>query len=352
MKGRKPTLLDVAGSAGISRATASAVLGGRSEAMRISVRTQERVRRAAGRLGYRVNLHARRLRSGRTWTIGVLVAHLGDVWYGMLTNALDVALSRAGYAMLLATAENRPGRYGACLDLLEANGVDGVIFVGGALPVRQLAEELDELPALWIPGDTGYAKIPAVGIDFRDATRMLVEHLVELGHRRFGYVGFSLRQADSRLRLAGLRGALEAHGLSIDREAVQLARSVAGLGSTRGGYTATRAVLARRGDLTAVLAFDDNTALGAIQAAAELGLKVPADVSIVGLDDTPYAALATPALTTIRYPMRKVAGLAVKTVVGLIDGDTPPTEDERFVRGKLIVRSSTAPPRARRRRRT
>ncbi|MFH0965539.1 MAG: LacI family DNA-binding transcriptional regulator [Planctomycetota bacterium] len=356
MRPRNPTLLDVARRAEVSRATASAVLGGRADAMKISSPTRVRVLAAAKALRYRPNLHARRLRARRSRVIGVLVAHLGDVWYGMLTNELDVALARARNSMLLATAENRPGRCHACLDLLTENAVDGVVFVGGALPVRRLLRDLSPLPSLWIPGNPRLRGTLSVGMDPDHAASLLVDHLAALGHTRFAYVGFSPRQVDSSLRLRSLRTALASFSLSLDPDCVALAPRVAGIASTQSGYRAAHDLLARRPDVTALVAFDDNTALGAIGAARDLGRSVGCDLSIVGLDDNPYAALANPPLTTVRYPVRAVARAAASSILRLIDpaippqpGSSdcgtagPPPPNPLWIPGELVIRSSTGP---------
>ena len=340
---QKITLLDVAAKAGVSRATASAVMGGRADAMHISQATRKRVRAAARRLGYRANLNARRLRSGRSRVIGVLAAHLGDIWYGMLVNELDACLHRAGFSMLLATAESRPGRGRGCLDNLLANSVEGIVFVGSALPVPDLLGDGAGIPSVWIGGDPGFSGSVAVGIDEAHAGEQLATHLAGLGHRTFGYVGFGKRQTDSPRRLAACRQALRAQGLSLPREHVALARSVAGLASAQGGREAGGRLLRKAPEVTAVVAFDDNTAFGVMQAAVELGRVVGKDLSVVGLDDNPYAALVTPSLTTVRFPMRAVVQSAVDVMVGMCGcpGSAPP--GPKLVPGELVIRESTGP---------
>ena len=184
MRKKKVTLVDVAKEAEVSVPTASAVLGGRADEIQIAQATRKRVRAAAKKIKYRPNIHARRLRACRTRVIGVLVAHLGDIWYGMYLNELDRALLETGYSMLLATGENRPGRYEACLNLLEENSVDGVIFVGGALPVKKLVAQVPDLPSVWIGGDAQYRGSTILGPDTEKAARLIIEHLVSLNSSR------------------------------------------------------------------------------------------------------------------------------------------------------------------------
>jgi len=351
MRKKKVTLVDVARGAGVSVPTASAVLGGRADEIQIAQATRKRVRAAAKKIGYRPNIHARRLRALRTRVIGVLVAHLGDIWYGMYLNELDRALLKTGYSMLLATGENRPGRYEACLHLLEENSVDGVIFVGGALPVKKLVEQVPDLPSVWIGGDPQFRGTTILGADPEQAARLIVEHLVEAGHKRFGYVGFSSRQTDSRVRLAFIRRVLSKYSLDIETE---LIKSVASLNSSKAGYHGAKRLLARCPEITALIGFDDNIALGAIQAAAEQGLKVGVDLSITGFDDNPYAAFATPTLTSIRCSIKETASLALTTVLSMVETKKPRPKGPLWLPCELVVRDSTGKPsrRTRKNRRT
>lgn len=343
MRRERVRLVDVAAQAKVSRATASAVLGGRAREMHISNATEMRVRRVAHDLGYRANLNARRLRSRHTNTVGVLAAHLGDIWYGQLINELDAELARAGYGMLLTTAQSRPGRHVACMEILDANSVDGTVFVGAALPVGEVLEYPAASASVWIPGLWDVPAPLGVGIDQDHAARVLVDHLVELGHTRFGYVGFSSTQADSPRRLEFCRRALATHDLDLPEECVSLAECLAGLKSQAAGHEAALELLRDAPQITAVIAFDDNTAFGVMQAASQMGRRVGKDLSVAGCDDNPYATLVSPPLTTVRYPAQAVARQAVDALIKMIRADRDKPAEHIFLPGLFVARQSTGP---------
>ena len=335
-----PRSVDVARSAGVSQKTVSRVLNGERY---VSAEVRRRVLDAAEQLGYRMNSAARALASGRSRTIGVVT--LGTALYGpaSLLIRIERAARDAGYALRVSnTVEGDPGGVsGAVASLLE-QGVDGIV-------VSEPIDEGDEgsvslsvdVPVLVLgaPGTFGGSRTVVAGVGAESLAREATEHLLDLGHVTVHHLAGPQRWFAARDRIEGWRAALSARG----REQPPV---VEGDWSAASGYAAGRQ-FASTGDVTAVFAANDDMAIGLIRALTEAGLRVPDDVSVVGFDDTPVSAYVTPPLTTVRQPFDAVAQEGLRLLVRAIekpDADPAPASDPPV---ELVVRSSTAPPPAR-----
>jgi len=338
----RPTMADVAQLAGVSKATVSLVISGRaaSSPIRISQETQERVLAAARQLGYSVNVIARNMSAERTHTLG-LVTH-DFVEYGpatILASAQAAARAHEHFLMVAGTELGADAIYEQIMRL-DSWRVDG-IFV--AIPMmgewhQALIQRLQlHIPVVWLEGAALSAGINSVGVDNVRGGKLAVEHLVALGHRRIGLIAGPHHWLAAQHRLLGWQRAMAAAGIGPADAAV-----AEGDWTTPGGYRAAHTLLDRCPDLTAIVAHNDNMALGAIRALRERGLRVPTDVSVVGYDDIPSAPYLDPPLTTVRQNLARVGQVAVDLLIQA--GHDPALIRQETVTPELIVRESSAYP--------
>jgi len=344
---QRPTLRDLASHLDLSPATISLVLNHSPVADAIPEETQQRVFSAARELGYRPNYIAVSLRSKRTNSIGVLVPEISDPWAAEIVSGIESHLLANGYHYLV-TSHRRSTRnlLQDDLELLTRRGVDGMILV---------ATEVDEsplLPAVVISGHRRVEGLSNVVIDHDRAARLALEHLKDLGHRRIALFRGQPGSSDTEDRARAIFKAAAALGLKIPPElTLQLSGEeeeevFAPDAAFHEGYAFGKKLLRRRVDFTALFAFDDASAIGAIRAFMDAGIRVPEDVSVVGFDDIQNAAYHNPRLTTVRQPLREMGRTAARVLLERIDG--PEKMDDSFVivQPELIVRDSTGPARA------
>lgn len=338
----RPTMADVAELAGVSKATVSLVISGRAACspIRISQETQARVLAAAQKLGYSVNVIARNMSAERTHTLG-LVTH-EFVEYGpatILASAQAAARAHDHFLMVAGTEPDVDAIYEQIMRL-DSWRVDG-IFV--AVPMigdwhQALFRRLQlHIPVVWLEGAALSPTIHSVGVDNIRGGELAVEHLVALGHRHIGLISGPHHWLAAQHRLLGWQRAMAAAGLDPADGAM-----AEGDWTTPGGYHAARSLLDRCPGLTAIVAHNDNMALGAMRALHERGLRVPADVSIVGYDDIPSAPYVDPPLTTVRQNLARVGQVAVDLLIEA--GRDPALVRQEAVTPELIVRESSAPP--------
>ena len=359
---RAVTIVDVARLAAVSPATVTRVLQGRSS---VRPETRRRVEEAIEALDYRPDHIARALVTRSSATVGMLLPSSGDSFWGEVAAGIEERASEAGFSVLFANAHGSAARELAMIELFLAKRVDGIIIAGaagdpgawfgrGALDVPVVLVNWD---AAFHPQDVEAAQVLPPGgmaatiaaeaarrggfshIAFDDvgASRMLVDHLVGLGHERIAFVG-GIPIRPSLLRLLGFRQALEEAGL-------RPGPVVACEETLEAGRDAAGALLGRPGAPTAIVAYSDLVAIGVIRGAHALGVRVPEDVSVVGYDDIEVAAFVEPPLTTVRQPKREMGRRAMEWILrGLSGGRVP---DHETLPGQLVVRSSTGPTRAR-----
>jgi DNA-binding LacI/PurR family transcriptional regulator len=325
------TIHDVARRARVSVSTVS-----RAFTMPEVVReaTRSRVLEAARELGYRPNRAARSLITGRTGNLGVIVPDLGNPFFPAVLKGAQVQAREADHAVFLADTDEDP-RLEADLIRAMAKQVDGVLLCSPRLAPADLDEVLGLTSLVLlnrrVPG------VPAVVMDSADGMRQAVEHLAALGHRRCAFLEGPRNSWSNRERRRGLRAAARAHGI----EAAELGPFAPRF---EAGMQAADVALAAR--VTAVLAFNDLMALGVLSRLADRGVAVPAEMSVVGFDDIPMAAMCAPSLTTVAMPMEQAGRAAVALLLDrLAGGARADGQPPRLLLGtQLIVRSSTAPP--------
>ncbi|MET9775035.1 LacI family DNA-binding transcriptional regulator [Streptomyces sp. NPDC006367] len=330
----RPTSRDVAQAAGVSQAAVSLVLGDKWRG-RVSEPTARRVREAAHALGYRPNLAARNLRLGRTRTVLLVVPALTTEFFaGVYTGAARVAAEH-GFGVVLYPSPQGVGPARDPFASAQA-ALDGIIASSMAADALT-ALRGDLLPLVMLDSDPeGSLGAATVNLDIADAIRQITEHLLSLGHRRFLHLAadvpswtFQVRARELTARLAAVPGTT----LRTARAAI----------SIEDALTATEAALAAPGTRpTALVCDDDKLAAGAYKAARRLGLRIPDDLSVTGLDDLGLATAIDPELTTVRLDAELFGERGMRALLAVLEGRPPEAGD---IPVNLVVRGSTAPPR-------
>jgi LacI family transcriptional regulator len=334
---RKFTSKDVAELAGVSRTTVSFVLN-KVPDVKISPETRRRVLRAARDLDYYPTAAARSLASGKTQRIGMILGEGEDrlsadaFWPGFLAGVTAAARKR-GYRLLLQMAEDVTSRE-AYVSLIREQQVDGLILSGPRNDDPLLPELAEENFPLVLHGFLPDVTFPCVDVDNVASAQTAVKHLIDLGHRRIGFISNApLWYAGAQGRLTGYQRALEDHGIGYDPTYMRTANFLPDT-----GYRAMESLLALPSPPTAVFAAGDVIALGALSAVHAAGLEVPKDLALVGFDDLFVAAYARPPLTTIRVPTYGLGWTAAEVLVATIDGD--PEVSSVILEAELVIRES------------
>ncbi len=336
-RGRSPTVADIAAKVGISQAAVSYALAGQSSKVSKSVR--ERVLKAAKDLGYQPNPLARALRGKRTSLLGIIVRDLSATTAAELCRYLMRKAPQYGYDVVLTDAADNVDTLLRLASLMKSRLCDGVLLVG-ELPHKQMpwaSYERLGIPTVALLYDDAAWPGPRVSCDGATGLAEAIEHLLAFGHRRIAYVGSRV------LSGVGQRGKL--FSSLLQRRGIQLARElyVEADFSEQGGAQALRYLLTLGAPPSAIVACADRMALGVLHEAQRVGLRVPADLSIVGFDDNRQAALCYPALTTVHQPLADMAELALKWFQGQHRGEPDASTSLLHVTTRLIVRESTGP---------
>jgi DNA-binding LacI/PurR family transcriptional regulator len=353
MRGLRPktsavTMRDVAEESGFSPATVSVVLNNAPLARYIAPATKKRIEETAKKLGYRPNAMARFLRSKRSHSVGVMFFDITDPFCTPILRGIENALYALSYVPIFADAHNQRNRFERYLEMLLEHHVEALILVANWLVVDiHLLADLSKrnIPAATIgwelPGDT----VNSVMVDNEAGGRLALEHLVQLGHRKIAYIRGPKMIIDSGPRWRGIQKMAHSAGLEIDASLVaQLPDSLDPNSGFDGGYRITEEWLERKKKFTAVLAFDDLTALGTVRALTKAGIRVPEQCSVIGFDDVPLSALSAPSLTTVRQPLEAMGNLAVNMVMEGINAGIEKRDwvaAQQKVNPELVIRDST-----------
>ncbi|WP_405011972.1 LacI family DNA-binding transcriptional regulator [Kitasatospora sp. NBC_01539] len=325
---RRPTGRDVARLAGVSQATVSLVFSGPEAGHRVSGATRERVREAARTLGYRPQAAGRQLRLGRSGMVMLAVPNLLGPFFGRVHSGVHEEAGRRGLAVVVSSGWDSA----TLADAAVAGRFDGLLICSpddsqlGDLPTATPAVLLDADPAR-NPGR------PTVELDVAGGMADAVRHLAALGHRRIGHLRATLSAHTFRTRQAGFEAA--AAGLDVVEVGVRLNEGVPA------AREAARSLLARPDRPAAVICDDDVVASGLYQAAADLGLRIPADVSVIGIDNIPVAGLLAPPLTTVDLPGEELGRTGVTALAALLAGE--PAAPVPPLPTRLVLRASTRP---------
>jgi LacI family transcriptional regulator len=342
------TIRDVAKESGFSSTTVSIVLNNAPLARYIPAATKKRIEKAAKKLGYRPNLFARSLRSRRSNTVGVMVFDMTDPFCTLVLRGIENTLYQSSFLPILTDVHNERSRFERYLEMLLDRRVEALILLANWLFVNIdiLADlEKSSVPTVMIGQELETDSVNSVIVDNELGGHMAVEHLHSMGHRKLAFIRGPRTLADSAPRWKGVRGFAKSAGLELDPQLiVDLPESRDPISSFEVGYTLTEELIRRKRPFTALMAFDDMTAFGAIRALAKAGLRVPEHCSVIGFDDVAVSALYSPALTTVRQPMEAMGAAAVGIVTEGINSVVEKREIaavHRKMAPELAVREST-----------
>jgi LacI family transcriptional regulator len=332
------TIREIADLAGVSIATVSRVMNARDD---VSPETRELVQRIVRERGYTANRTARGLSAGRTGLIGATVPLVHPAYFSFILSGAAEALYERDMRLVLCPTQHEHDREVTLLERMMHGTTDGGLLI---LP----QESADELELLL---EHGYRfvvvdpllplneRIPAVSAAHSAGADIAVKHLLSLGHRRIAAISGPRGWIATEERLRGYQAALAAAGILPEQELLIEANF-----EIEPGLRAARRLLDLHEPPTAIFAFNDNIAIGVLQAARERGVRVPEDLSVVGFDDVEAAEIVTPPLTTIRQPLAEMGRMAVSLLERLIEGQRIEALHVEL-RTQLIVRGTTAPPR-------
>ena len=325
------TLKALAERVGLTPGTISAVLNASEASKAIPQHTQDRILLAARELNYQPNFFARTLRSKRTYTVGVIAQEIGDAYSGPIISGIESYLRDRNYFFLTGIHRHDPKLFDQYSQLLLRRGVEGFITIDLNLPHSL------PLPTVAIAGHRRYGGVTNIVLDHRRAAELAISHLLELGHERIAFMRGNPASSDSETRWQNICAVADDLDVKVRPELkLQIETEES---SPELGYGITKRLLASGEKFTALFAYNDLAAIGAIRAIREAGLEVPTDVSVVGFDDIEAANYHSPTLTTVRQPLKEMGEIAAKTLMQAIESKRG--ADEIAIKPQLMLRQST-----------
>lgn len=345
-------LRDVAKEAGVAISTASKVLSNSPAAAELSSKTKAAVRRAAKALRYRPHPIAHSLRTKKTRTVGFVAPHVPREHLGPIANGVEQVLGERDYRMLFSSADESLKKETYWLEYF-SHCVDGLVVAVEGEPAEMdvirryvSGHNLPVVVVGWHPDIPGVA---SVALDGFSGARQAVRHLLELGHRRIAYLGGRRNAKANMLRHGGYKAAIVEAGLAYEPALVREGVSAGGCEALMEiGRQRAKEILSGDRDITALFAFNDVMAAGALRGVRESGSNVPGDVSVVGFDDLYWAICLEPPLTTVRQPRHEMGRAAAELLLERLSKsgeETAASSEQRVtIEPELVVRASTAPP--------
>jgi LacI family transcriptional regulator len=341
LRGRAPSVVDVAQLAGVSIGTVSRVLSNSGHP--VGEQTRRKVLEAAAKIDYSPNALSRSLARGRTHTVGVVVHDITDSYFNEIVRGIEDVANEHGYLVLVCSSYRDPERELEYVRKLRSQRCEGIIFVGGGLRfpeyLRRLDAQLDGLSnqggvtAILAPNDLARPKIIP---DASTGIAALVDHLVQMGHRNVALIEGPRRLKTSLERAEAFEAAMRRHRIEPDPELRTSGEFDMHLGAQALGELLD---LGKR--FTAVVCLNDQMAVGCLMAVRARGIRVPQELSIAGIDDLPVAEYLDPPLTTVRVPMRELGREGMRLVLAQLDGAR--VRRVRKLQCELVVRESTGP---------
>lgn len=328
------SLKQLAEHLGLSPATVSVVMNRAAVADTISQETKDLIHSAARKFNYRPNFFARSLRTQRSLTIGVMVPEVSDGYATGVLSGIEDCLLQEGYFYFVASHRHRADLIDEYPKLFLDRAVDGIIAVD--TPWRHKLR----VPIVTVSGHNEAAGVVNIVLDHPVAAELALKHLVQLGHRRIAFIKGQAFSSDTEVRWNAIVEVTAKLRISVSPKlTVQM---VGDSPSPHLGYAVTAKLIKSRQPFTAVFAFNDISAMGAIRALRDSGLRVPEDVSVVGFDDIQSAAYQNPGLTTVRQPLRKMGAIAAETLLRSVRASPARSRVKRItVAPELIVRGTT-----------
>jgi len=331
--GSLPTLEMVAKEAGVSMATVSRIINGTAT---VSAERRGAVEKAIAKFKFRPNPAARGLAMGRSTTIGVITQAIDSPFYGEGLRGIEHYLQQHGYAALFMSGNWNEEDEARCVRELLARRVDGIIIFSGRLKDSELSAYAKKVPIVLSGRSLKASGVFSLPIDDRKGAVLATKHLIDLGHKRIGFIAGILRHPDAEERHSGYRGALQDAGIAYDPKLV-----VPGDFHEEGGVDATLRLISSKAPFTALFCVNDQTAHGACLALHRHNLSVPGDVSVVGFDDLPSSSYRVPPLTSVRQSVRTLGESSAEAMLQLLKKERPHVSLPSV---ELIVRESTGAP--------
>lgn len=328
---RKITIADIATKADVSISTVSRVLNNTAP---VAAPTRQAVLEAMQALDYQPNIFARGLASGQSLTVGVLTQHIHSPLYASLIRGILEAMDHSPYTPLFVDGYWERTREERLVETLLRRRVDGLIILGGNLPLERLQEAARQVPLIVFGRTVPGLESQCLELNDYEGAYRATEHLIRLGHRRIAHVTGNLAHADAVARREGYLQALQDNGIEPVPELI-----AEGEYTEQSGLIAVEMLLGRGRTFSAVFAANDESAYGVRLALYRRGIRVPQDISLVGFDDIPSSAYTTPPLTTVRQPATEIGQAAARAILKLM-------QDEPFelpqIPMELVVRESTS----------
>lgn len=330
------TIKDVAQAADVSTATVSHVINGTRY---VSDEVQQRVLQAMERLNYQPNAVARGLRTKRTRLLALVIPDITNPFFTDLARGFQDAADQSGYVVILCNTDRTIERELRFLDMLRQQRVDGLVLNPSTVTAEDLKRLLKaQVVVVLIGSQIDDPEFDLVMVDNVRAGSDAVQYLIDLGHRRIGLVCGSLSTSSGLQRYQGYCQAMETNDLLVQDDWI-----AEGSFTHDGGYACMQRILSQRPLPTAVFAASDVMALGAKKAIEDAGLRIPEDISLIGFDDIPKVAWATPKLTTISQPRYQMGWESARLLIDRIEGNIPPDRQKLVMEHQLVVRESTTP---------
>lgn len=320
---------------GLSMASISRVLNGSPAAQAIPKATQTRILTAAREFNYRPNQLARSLRSGQSTSVGVLIPEISEGYAAAVLAGIEETLSSAGYAMMMITHHHRTEVLERSQRLFAERAVDAVIAVDTALP------DFGPIPTVTVSCPDAHPYVTNIVLDNDGAAELALQHLYALGHRRIAIIKGQPFSSETEVRWKAIERVAASLNLPLTPDLVSQMEE--DLPTSEPGYHAACRLLAQGGDFSAVFAFNDVSAIGAISALLDAGKSVPDDVSVLGFDDIALASIHRPTLTTVRQPLHHMGVLAANAVLDTLNAEPAArlAGKQIAVAPELVVRAST-----------
>lgn len=328
------TLKELAAILELSQSTVSRIVNGAAAAHRIAKETQDRVLHAAALHGYSANSVAKSLRQKRTFTIGVIIPEISEGYSTGVLSGIEDELLKDGFFYFVVSHRHRADLLEGYPRMMLSRSVEGIIAID-----TRIEEDLP-VPLVSVSGHKHRSGVINIELDHEKAAHLALSHLKSLGHKRIAFIKGQDFSSDTRQRWKAIVDVAKALRITVDPQlVVQLQAPEPGTGP---GFEVTRQLLQSKRPFTAIFAFNDVTAVGAILALREAGLRVPRDVSVLGFDDVLIASINDPPLTTIHQPLRAMGQAAATTMLSMIRDEIPhPRPTVITVYPKLVVRKST-----------
>jgi len=329
---RRVTMHDVAHTAGVSLMTVSRVVNNKDDVSQI---TRDRVMDVIEQLNYRPSSIARGLATQRTGTLGVVIPDISNPFFASIVRSAEEEAYAKGYSVFLGNTNEDPERELAVLQSLEDKHVDGLILCSSRLEDDTLFEILEHFPTTVLAfRERKDAKVGAFTVDDVFGGQVAIEHLLKSGHRNIGLISGPPISLSSFGRLKGYQAALQAADIPFNDHWIRHCHP-----DVEGGQETAFELLKNYREITALFCHNDLVAIGAIQACAELGLRIPNDIAIIGYDDIRLAALVSPPLTTLHVPRAEIGTKSMQMLLEQIEIETAAPK-EVHLKPELIVRAS------------